>query len=682
MKRITFLTTLFLIVAALITGCERHIESVFEGSGQKLDVLCGFENVKLWDISPETGFNLSLSKEHVTEGVFSLKVVYPIAMYPSINTRKLHNRWGAYDYLYFDVFNPQNETINFVVRLDDVKKRRINIECPLKPGINNVRIPKEKIAREIDADNVAFVVLFLVKPQKRMTLYFDNMCLLHSSQDREGSKLQVKNFQDSKQLSMKQIVQNSTIHEVFEPVVMHAKLPSAGKLEVIVANLSEPKKKNILVSNGIPFAPGQLFSEDNFAVLDRNGKEIPIAIKVLAKWPFDNSVRSLLVQFPFEIEYNYEHLFIQWGHPRKTSVRDNVAVTWVIPEGIILLPAEWLCSSRVVGEQIPVGRHPFPEYDQKIEKAYPKIRDMPLTGDIRNDGYYDITHVFYQLYARTGEEDYFKAARKEAVHYRDEIIKEGPQRGRHEKYKETRYIYMQAMIDDYLLTGDEESFKVAQYMVEYLKNNFDVAFAFFPRNAKHFWTEREIAFPFLNIISYYELTGAKECLLFAQQIMQNLYKTQNEWPGRGGFIHNLYSHDPEEGAHPDEYGGSPFMTGLLLEAVIKYHELTNSNIAKESIFKALDWLIREGLSSDRKSVVYMTSDKGRNSRTPDLNLLLVHAFGYGYKISQNEREEYLDIGKALFEEGIKNAWLGDRKHFAQNYRSSGHFLAYIMKKND
>ncbi|GAG45590.1 unnamed protein product, partial [marine sediment metagenome] len=235
--------------------------------------------------------------------------------------------------------------------------------------------------------------------------------------------------------------------------------------------------------------------------------------------------------------------------------------------------------------------HLFTKYEQRIEKYYPRIRDIPWVEDVRKDSYYSTAHVFYQLYVRSGDEEYFKSARREAVHYRDElIIQEGPERGRSTTYQQHRYIYVQAMIDDYLLTGDSKSLLVAGYMAEYLKNNFDPAKTFFPKKGKRFWTERLIAFPFLGIVSYYELTGKKEYLEFARKIMQNLYKTQNEWPQRGGFIHNLYSHDPEEGARRDEYGGSPFMTGLLLEAIIKYHRLTNSNIAKDSIFRALDWV--------------------------------------------------------------------------------------------
>jgi len=159
--------------------------------------------------------------------------------------------------------------------------------------------------------------------------------------------------------------------------------------------------------------------------------------------------------------------------------------------------------------------------------------------------------------------------------------------------------------------------------------------------------------------------------------MKNLYRTQEQWPKRGGFIHNLYTHDPEEGAKPYEYGGSPFMTGLLLEPIVKYHQLTNSDIAKDSLYKALDWLIKEGIAPDGTNLLYSTAAAQSEDGHPDLNMLVVQAFGYGYKISEGKRADYLELGKKLFERGAEDAYLGDRKHFNQNYRSSGHFLSYI-----
>ncbi|MFA5143012.1 MAG: hypothetical protein WC522_02425 [Candidatus Omnitrophota bacterium] len=596
-------------------------------------------------------------------------MAYPVDEYPSINTKKLAHDWGQYDNLRLDIFNPQNKTISFTVRLDDEKKQRVNIPVPLKPGMNNINIPRQRIAKSIDAANIYRVVLYLDDPKEKTILYFDNM-RLENQQPRVST--QVHSASVSTPIEIK---------EVFEPKMTKDTLPANGIVKANVANLTAPKKIEILVSTGIPFAPGNIFDEKNVAIFDAEGKEISIASKVLARWPQDGSIRSVLVQFPMKVEHSYKRVLVKWGNPRTTEVLRLVKVDWVLPEGFLLMPPMWSCDSQITGEQVPIDSSEYQKYDQNIEDNFPKLEKIEWTNDVSKDGYYSTPHVFYQIYVRGGNDEYFQSARKELVHYRDDqIVQDGPERGRAVVQKQTRYIYVSALIDDYLLTGDEKSLLVAGYMAEYLKKNVNPKKAYLKRGDSRFWTEREMAFPFLGALEYYELTGDKEYLNFASEMMKNLYRTQKEWPEKGGFIHNLYSHDPEEGARKDEYGGSPFMTGLLLEAIVKYHQLTNSNIAKESIFMALNWLMKDCLAPDGDSFIYLTCDASRNEGHPDLNMLTVHAFGYGYKISGYQRKDYLEMGKKLFERGMNDARLSDRKHFNQNYRSSGHFLAYISKE--
>jgi len=373
---------------------------------------------------------------------------------------------------------------------------------------------------------------------------------------------------------------------------------------------------------------------------------------------------------------------MKWGVPRPSEDLKITEPIWDYPEGFIVMPKEWLCASGVIGEQVPMGQTLFPAYDQRLESKFTEIRDKGWTGNLSEDGFYSIAHVFYQFYVRSGDLKYFLAARKELLHYREnQIVLEGEERGKSTASPSPMYIYVEALADDYLLTGDPRSLQVAGYMAEYLMKKSPPQNAFCPKDSKQFWTERNQAFTFLGILTYYQLTLNKDYLKIADELMKNLYKTQLEWPSRGGFIHNLYAHDPDEGARPDEYGGSPFMTGILLEPIIEYHRMTQNDTAADSIFRALDWLIDEGLAASGDSFRYMTADKYDDSGgTPDLDLLIVHALGYGYKISGYQRQDYLDIGIKVFERAVREAYVDRRKHFNQNHRSSAHFLAYIKNE--
>lgn len=170
---------IFLLGIVFFVGCSRPKNEPKLGDN---GLLSGFESLKVWGISPERGFNLSLNKKFKTQGKYSLKVIYPKGGLPSINTKKLFPDWSNYDYLTFDVFNPQDEIVPFVIRLDDVNKKRVNIEYPLLSGENRVKISLSELGKKIDVSNISFIVLYLNSPNKRITLYFDNMRLVKKTQ--------------------------------------------------------------------------------------------------------------------------------------------------------------------------------------------------------------------------------------------------------------------------------------------------------------------------------------------------------------------------------------------------------------------------------------------------------------------------------------------------------------------
>lgn len=173
MKKYIFILVLGILFLSS-SGCGK---SEIKGGLGPDGLLCDFENLKVWGISPERDFRLSLDSKFKTQGKYSLKVVYPRNEAPSINTRKLFSNWSGFDFLTFDVFNPQNDIVPFVVRIDDQSHKRINLEKPLLPGENTVKISLSELSEKIDISKIGFVVLFLDSPKKRLTLYFDDMNL-------------------------------------------------------------------------------------------------------------------------------------------------------------------------------------------------------------------------------------------------------------------------------------------------------------------------------------------------------------------------------------------------------------------------------------------------------------------------------------------------------------------------
>ena len=100
-----------------------------------------------------------------------------------------------------------------------------------------------------------------------------------------------------------------------------------------------------LVSNAVPFKPGVVTNATNVRVL-LGATEVSVAARVLATWPADGSIRSLLLQFDAPSAANYT---IEVGGPRNTADRTFVPVTWDLPTRILTLSSSYLSASLIFG---------------------------------------------------------------------------------------------------------------------------------------------------------------------------------------------------------------------------------------------------------------------------------------------------------------------------------------------
>ena len=151
-------------------------------------------------------------------------------------------------------------------------------------------------------------------------------------------------------------------------------------------------------------------------------------------------------------------------------------------------------------------------------------------------------------------------------------------------------------------------------------------------NTRGFWTEREAAFSLHR--HHGALRGHRE-----RGVPEPGARPSGVAPPDAGgqrrraWVHNLYDHDPSEGCAQSDYGSSPWMSGLLLEAIIKYHKLTNDPVARESILMAVDDLRARYLATGDYagvSFIYLGCSAYVDG-TPDLDNLISHAFGYAYR---------------------------------------------------
>lgn len=127
----------------------------------------------------------------------------------------------------------------------------------------------------------------------------------------------------------------------------------------------------------------------------------------------------------------------------------------------------------------------------------------------------------------------------------------------------------------------------------------------------------------------------------------------------------------------------PFMLALCGEALIKYHEkvkdpripatlaaIANFCMTQAWVHKDLSWWY-ESFPAGKTPADAPKVHRGM----PDLNLLLVPIFSWLHRHTGDRA--YLDVCDHAFAGATSAAWLGDGKHFSQNYRWS---LDYVIPR--
>ena len=456
---------------------------------------------------------------------------------------------------------------------------------------------------------------------------------------------------------------------------------STTTTQMTVHNYASGTGPTDLVSNGIPFKSGVLTNLSNLRILD-GSTEVPIATKVLARWP-NNSIRVALVQFLAPFSGSTKSYTVSVGSSRTTTDRSLVTVNFKYPKKIAVMSADYLSKSLIMWEQTPLGESGFASWETKQRNNFSAINREPSssTACSRDDHYYDAANSSYQLYVRTGELQYFTNGRRWAYHHgRDQVHLTGTNTGfprcTGNYLTNTRYTFVDSLVRDYLFWGDEESLRVAGLVVSNFYVPHEDRWYYQAPNTRRFWTEREAAFAQLGLIAYYEATGNQQYLNLARDRFHRLYDMQVA-NNNGAWVHNLYDHDPDEGCPQNSYGSSSFMSGLLAESLIRYHNLTKDPIAQSSILMAADYLRANNVSSNGNGFVYLGCRTVYNSPEPDIDLLIVHLYGYAYRLSNFTNQNYLNLGRTVFNYSVSNGYAGSHKQYNQHFRSSGHFPAYI-----
>jgi hypothetical protein len=314
-----------------------------------------------------------------------------------------------------------------------------------------------------------------------------------------------------------------------------------------------------------------------------------------------------------------------------------------------------------------------------------------------NRNYYDQALIHYINYYRTGDVRFRDAARKIADSWwQAPFIDEG--RASVDNVVAPRHVSLNGL----MLRALDGRPEMWPWIVKFTRTMFDI------------WVGQRVKYPAL----YYGVREGGYMLLYAA----NLAKVHPEKEIRTEFQRkaldaavNWYARvqyaDGSWRWGDDAWAGEatqPFQIGLLLEAMIAVHRLTDDTRVRASIIKGTEALYLQGYNPKGWRAMYYLShgawkdgtkcepgcgaaaspfppsDVNQIAEARQLNPTCIHAFGYAYFLTADEkfRQWGDDIFDATFG-GRKDRYRGlassRAKEYDESYRSAGKYLAWRLE---
>jgi len=382
---------------------------------------------------------------------------------------------------------------------------------------------------------------------------------------------------------------------------LFAPAQTKGELPIEVRANPQILGQIIVAGFGLPFPPGYVSDPKNIALFDNLGMEMPIRVDVLARWPQPvpgaGSIRAARIQFRTLMGASTPRTYVvRWGAPRAENELDAWPgrTDWVpldnggYPAGaisepplMVTLPAAWLGQCLLKGPLRPAFEDYASDlYDRamhyhfkvavnEVSPELPAKRHIDFAND-HEPWLYDRAATFFVAYFRSGKFEHFNQAHRAAQYYASRIGPDGgfgllPAERRHD----VKYAYIECLLFDYWLTGDETLLATAKA----------IAPAFGGWNYHYqpgggFWTERNLAFSLLGATAYYEMTGDPKALATARDIFEAGLQLQQDPPpgaprGTGCLPHLGRAHDAK--GLEDAWVCSPWMSALYLDAMLRYY---------------------------------------------------------------------------------------------------------------
>ena len=445
------------------------------------------------------------------------------------------------------------------------------------------------------------------------------------------------------------------------------------------------------VFTGIPFPMGHL-TDPNLIDLVSGGSSVPRQVTVTSTYP-DGSVRVALVGFRVTLAAG-STLSAEIRYGSAPGIPLSPEMAWTRNLNILALcPPRWYGESSVFNLRFLASADNtfFPAFESEMRYEYDRQCDPASNTNPDTRNYYDHAHAMYMALLRDGNLANAPVnIWTEVRQYREnEILHSGTYRGQYSAgsytnnsqpipFANVRRMFPQGLLEDYYLTGDARSLEVAREIGEaYLIDAYQ-------QGVRFTWTERIPGWELMGLGSLYEATLDSRYLDAAryvadiamdhQDAMAVKYPNQGFISGQtGGFIQDRNGawYDPSESTASG--AGSPFMTSLLCEGLIRVYWLTGDARVRQSILNACDWLADAGYTSSTRSFWYVCRASDNSDSTPSLNPMWFQMLGFAHQATGDPK--YRTIAASIA--GV-NDWGNHIKEFNQGMHCSGQGL-YLLQ---
>lgn len=372
----------------------------------------------------------------------------------------------------------------------------------------------------------------------------------------------------------------------------------------------------------------------------------------------------------------------------------------------------YFCSTMALGDFPPADTTKYYGYDPMINNTMKmhlerreKVREYGLLnfGDWYGERSvnwgnleYDLQHGLLLQYARTGDRRYYRRAEQAARHHIDvDVIhatndhlknpwgrapKVGDiwlhclnHTGGYYEYGQVNlpvkkpyfmghsanfgHVWVGGDLEYYLFSGDRRALEVSLMIADTMVENCPIPYG----SGTHI---RAQGWPMILLLCAYDVTGDRKYLKAADTLWRVLKEKLD--PEKGWVVRLAGDHC----RHGDRrcYGNVPFMEGMMLCALSRYHRITKDPEVLRAISVGIDQMIRECWEEDRKAFRYTACPI--SPITYSLFPLVSEAMAYEIALTKNP--EHLRV----FRECMMTAIQKDSNGFGKSFAQWLHFTPY------